>query len=219
MKVSGIIYQAPSFLKRVVHHLLRGLGAGFIGFAFIGIIFSFYPIVKEEISFKLHKPQKIGFGDLIRSPKAEELNLDPFFSIYIPKIDARAKVIPNVNAGEYYQYTKALEEGVAHAAGTNFPGQGKLIYLFSHSTDSPLNFIRYNATFYLVRKLEKGDRIIIYFMDQEYKYAVRDKVITQANDTSWFEDRGKGEILVLQTCDPPGTSFNRLVVEAARVEY
>ncbi len=219
MNRSGIIYQAPSFLKRALYHLLRAVGVGFIGFAMIGIIFSFYPILKEEVSFKLRKPVKIDFGDLITSPSAQELNLDPFFSIYIPKIEARASVVPNVNAGRYYEYTKALEEGVAHAAGTNFPGQGKLIYLFSHSTDSALNFARYNAIFYLVRKLEKGDRIIIYFMNKEYKYIVQNKAITEADDTSWFEDRGKGEVLVLQTCDPPGTSINRLVVEAIPVEY
>ena len=51
------------------------------------------------------------------------------------------------------------------------------------------------------------------------KYVVQDKVITDSLDTSWLIDQGKGEVLVLQTCDPPGTSLNRLVVEAVPVEY
>lgn len=219
MDRSGIIYQAPSKAKRGFYHLLRGIGAGLFAFAIVGVIFSFYPILKEEISFRLHKPSKIGFGDLIESPNASELGLDPFFSIYIPKIDARAKVIPNVNAGNYNQYTNALQEGVAHAAGTHFPGQGRLVYLFSHSTDTPLNFARYNAVFFLVRKLEVGDRIIVYFMGEEHKYVVTNKVITEASDTSWLTDKGDGERLVLQTCDPPGTSIRRLIIEAVPVDY
>lgn len=219
MNRSGIIYQAPSFLKRTSYRLLRGIGAGLFSFAIVGVVFSFYPILKEEIAFKMHKTPQISFGDLITTPSAEELNLDPFFSIYVPKIDAKANVIPNINAGNYNEYSNALQDGVAHAAGTNFPGQGKLVYLFSHSTDSPLNFARYNAVFYLVRKLEKGDRIVLYFMGKEHKYVVTNKVITEASDTSWLKDKGQGEKLVLQTCDPPGTTLKRLIIEAVPVDY
>jgi sortase A len=222
----GIIYQSgksprsgefnlrPKFLVRILYQLGRGIGAGFISFAVVGVIFSYYPVLKEEIAYKTHKPVKVGFGDLISNSKAEDLGLDPFFSIHVPKIGAKAKVLPNVNAGNYNEYTKALEEGVAHAAGTNFPGQGKSIYLFSHSTDSPLNFARYNAVFYLLRKLEKGDRVVLYFMGKEYTYIVEEKVVTEADDISWLKDMEDGERLILQTCDPPGTSLRRLIVTA-----
>lgn len=211
MPPRGIIYQTPGRTKRIVYHLLRGIGAGFIAFAIVGIIFTFWPIAKEELNYK---PQKIGFGDLLSMSQAESLGLDPYFSIYIPKINAKARVIPNVNAGDQTQYMEALSEGVAHAAGTNFPGQGKTIFLFSHSTDSPINIARYNAVFYLLRKLEKGDRIVIYFLGQEHDYIITDRFTTSADDTSWLKDDGNGERLILQTCDPPGTSWNRLLVIA-----
>lgn len=207
----------PKLAIRIAYHLLRGIGTGFIGFAIIGLIFSYYPVVKEELSYKFKKPVKIGFGDLMNKTQASDFGLDPYFSLYVPKINAKASVIPNVSAGDYRQYSKALEDGVAHAAGTNFPGQGKLVYLFSHSTDTPLNFVRYNAIFFLLRKLEKGDRVVLFFLGKEYKYIVEEKLVTEANDTSWIKDKGQGEYLVLQTCDPPGTSIRRLIVVARPV--
>lgn len=209
MKSHGIIYQAPGRGRSFFYHLMRSLGAGLVAFAIVALIFSFYPILKEELTYK---PQKIGFGDLMGRSQASDFGLDPYFSLYIPKINARAKIIPNVDAGNQTAYLNALTEGVAHAKGTNFPGQGKLIYFFSHSTDSPLNFARYNAVFFLLRKLEKGDRVIVFFMGQKHEYVVTDKYVTAPSDTSSITDSGRGEELVLQTCDPPGTSLRRLIV-------
>jgi len=207
----GEVSLAPKLIKRIVYHLLRGTGAGLIAFSIVGIIFSFWPVFKEEITYK---PHHTTFGDLIARSRAEDFGLDPYFSIYIPKINAKAKVIANVDAGKQTEYLDALSEGVAHAKGTNFPGQGKSIFLFSHSTDSPLNFVRYNAVFFLLRKLSPGDRVILYFMGQEHEYVVTDEFTTSADDTSWLSDKGQGERLVLQTCDPPGTSWNRLIIIA-----
>lgn len=217
MKPHGIIYQAPSLKKRITYQLLRSFGAGLIAFGFIGIIFSFWPIVSQEFLYTFGTKQQVEidkFAQIIGRSQAAELGLDPYFSIYIPKIDAKAKVIPNVDPGNPTDYLAALAQGVAHAKGTYFPGQGKTIYLFSHSTDSPIDIAQYNAIFYLLRKLNNGDRIIIYFLGVEHDYVVTDKFVTSANDTSWLKDDGSGERLILQTCDPPGTSWNRLLVIA-----
>jgi LPXTG-site transpeptidase (sortase) family protein len=208
---SGEVNLKPKLLARIAYHLLRGTGAGLIAFSIVGAIFTFWPIIKEEITYK---PHHIGFGDLLARSRAQDFGLDPYFSIYIPKINAKARVISNVDAGNQKEYLAALSGGVAHAKGTNFPGQGKSIFLFSHSTDSPLNFARYNAVFFLLRKLSAGDRVIVYFMGQEHEYVVTDEFTTSADDTSWLTDKGQGERLILQTCDPPGTSWNRLIVIA-----
>ncbi len=223
-KVPGVVYLRPGKVVKSVYKTGRLFGAGLITFAIVGILFSFWPIVKQEFLYNFGRKQEAElskFSEIINKPKAEELGLDPYFSIYIPKIDAKARVVANVDAGNPKSYLTALRSGVAHAAGTNFPGQGKTIYLFSHSTDSPVNIARYNAVFYLLGKLEKGDRVIIYFLGQEHDYVIADKFVTGAKDTSWLnpdsigvKDGGKGERLVLQTCDPPGTSWNRLIVVA-----
>ena len=218
---SGEVNLRPTLIKKIGFHLLRGFGAGVVAFAIVGIIFSFYPIVKEELIYRFGKKDQIAinyFGSLLANTQASDFGIDPYFSIYVPKINAKSKIIPNVDPGNAQEYLKALTQGVAHAKGTNFPGQRKEIYLFSHSTDSPLNFARYNAVFYLLGKLQKGDKIVISFMDKIYIYQVTDKVITSADDTSWLKDDGNGEKLVLQTCDPPGTSWRRLLIIAKPVK-
>ena len=229
MRPHGIIYQGNKLRShgecklhlglghRMAYHFLRTIGAGLVAFALVGVIFSFWPIAKAEFLYRFGLKEQVQidkYAEITGKSQAAELGLDPYFSIYIPRIDAKAKVIPNVDPGAPGDYLKSLSVGVAHAKGTNFPGQGKTIYLFSHSTNSPINIARYNAVFYLLGKLEKGDRVIIYFLDQEHDYVVTDKFITAANDTSWLKDDGSGERLVLQTCDPPGTSWRRLLVIA-----
>jgi sortase A len=228
----GIVYQSgksgnhsefrlhPSLPKRLVFHLARTLGAGLVAFAVVGLVFSFWPILQAEINYRIFgrsDSQTAEINTNMAEADAASLGLDPYFSIYIPKIDAKANVIPNVDTGNPSDYLAALKKGVAHAKGTNFPGQGKLIYIFSHSTDSPLNFVRYNAVFYLLNQMQKGDQIVIFFLNQEYEYQVTDEFVTSPNDTSWLKDEGNGEELILQTCNPPGTSLRRLLVVAKPV--
>lgn len=216
-KAFGEIKLSPSFGVRLVYHLFRGVGAGLLSFAVVGIIFSFWPIAREEFLYKFGTKEEIKvnkFAQIIGKSLASELGLDPYFSIYIPKINAKARVIPNVDAGAPSDYLEALESGVAHAKGTNFPGQGHSIFLFSHSTDSPINIARYNAVFYLLGKLEEGDTITIFFLKEEHKYVVEEKVIAEAGDTTWLADDGSGERLILQTCSPPGTTWKRLLIVA-----
>jgi len=42
------------------------------------------------------------------------------------------------------------------------------IFLFAHSTDAPWNIIRYNAVFYLLRELDAGDGIIVFFLGKRF---------------------------------------------------
>lgn len=237
----GIIYQSgrsgshseftlrPKLLVRIIYHLFRTAGFGFLAFAITGFLFTFYPILKEEFNYLTQPKEQVGgFGELISEALAEKtdeikketstLGINSYFSLNIPKIDAKANIVPNVGAGNFAEYSQALKEGIAHAKGTNFPGQGRAIYLFSHSTDSPLNFNRYNAVFYLLGRLNEGDKILVYFLDHKYAYRVDEKVVVPANDISWLNDKGLGERLILQTCDPPGTSLRRLLIIAVPLD-
>ncbi len=227
----GEIILAPSLFGRLVYTLGRGIGAGLIGFTVIGIIFTYGPIIKEEIYYAIlgqqNRIETSGFGRMLEfaeaekaervKEEAESFGVNSYFSIVIPKINAASEITANVDASNEKEYLEALKEGVAHAKGTYFPGQGKQIFLFAHSTDSPINVAKYNAVFYLLRKLEVGDRLVVFFADKKYEYEVEKKITTSAKDTSWFMDSGKGERLILQTCDPPGTTWKRLLVIAKPV--
>lgn len=136
------------------------------------------------------------------------------FGIVIEKINANARVIADVDPSNYKEYVRALQQGVAHAYGTNYPGEKGNVYLFSHSTDAPWNIVRYNAIFYLLRELEPGDRVIIFYKNRRYDYIVFDKNIVDPNDVKYLTAKYNDPVLTLQTCDPPGTLLHRLIIRA-----
>lgn len=140
--------------------------------------------------------------------------VDTNFGIVIEKINANSRVIDDVDPGNEKQYGQALLQGVAHARGTAYPGQKGNIYLFSHSTDAPWNIIRFNAVFYLLRELESGDRVVMFYQNQRYDYIVYDKQVVPSTDVSFLTNQYDQSVLTLQTCDPPGTLINRLIVRA-----
>lgn len=136
------------------------------------------------------------------------------YGIVIEKINANAKVIPNVNPAIERDYMAALAQGVAEAQGSTKPGENGNLYIFSHSTDAPWNIVRFNAVFYLLRELNEGDRITLFYQNRRYDYIVFNKTVARGDDISFLLNRYDKPVLTLQTCDPPGTILNRMVVRA-----
>ena len=172
---------------------------------------------EKSIEKKTDLVQGGGLGALLSGPKTHILiPKDTLFSILIPKIGANSKVIPNVDSSSEEGFLPLLQQGVAYAAGTVFPGMKGNIYLFAHSTDNFWNVGRYNAVFYLLKDLSKGDEVVVFFRDVRYNYVVYDTKIVDASDVSYITESQKGdkEILILQTCWPPGTTWKRLLVFA-----
>lgn len=212
------------------------LGILSLGIALISVVAYFIPVISSELKYATRNKsdvvvvkevdqealireqiaQGIEGAKLTEAIQAEALSygVDSQFSVVIPKIEAYARVVANVDTADEAGYRDALSQGIAHAAGTNFPGGGEGIFLFSHSTDYPYNVARYNAVFYLLRKLEKDDEVIVYFADKKHIYRVLDKIVVGADDVSWLTREYDKETLILQTCDPPGTTWKRLLVIA-----
>ncbi|KXK11241.1 MAG: Sortase family protein [Microgenomates bacterium OLB23] len=139
---------------------------------------------------------------------------DPNFSIIIPKLGANANVVANVDSANPDQYLPALEAGVAHAAGTKFPGERGHIYLFAHSTNTFTNVSRFNAIFYLLYKLEPGDEINVYYQGVRHTYHVTGKAIVDPSEVEYITRTSETETLTLQTCWPPGTIAQRMLIFA-----
>ncbi|MCL5432816.1 MAG: sortase, partial [Patescibacteria group bacterium] len=114
------------------------------------------------------------------------------------------------------EFLEILQKGVAHAKGTVFPGDLGNIYLFAHSTDNFWDVGRYNAVFYLLKDLAKGDDVVVFFQDRRHNYVVSETIIADPQDVSYLvngQETGE-EKLILQTCWPPGTTWKRLIVIA-----
>lgn len=220
--------------------------AGYLVFfaGLIGFVFMLGPLVKAEASYRIDRvlgvkrtvprivtsppqpasgsaePQSQGGPLNFSNVSASENNIIPVsteYGIVIEKINANARIIPNVNPGNEREYLTALQQGVAAALGSTLPGQPGNLYLFSHSTDAPWNIVRFNAVFYLLRELEPGDRVIIFYKNRRYDYVVFDKTIAKPDDVSYLTNKYEFPVLTLQTCDPPGTLLNRLIIRAKLV--
>lgn len=157
-----------------------------------------------------------GFSDLNQGAEILITPLSIEFGVVIPKIFANVAVTPNVNPADAQVYQSVLKQsgGVAHAAGSAFPNEDGTVYIFGHSTDSNVNVSRFNAVFYLLRKLEAGDIVLVYYQGQEYRYTVKYKKVADPTDLSDITDVAAPRRLVLQTCWPPGTTWKRLLIVA-----
>ena len=176
------------------------------GLLLVGLIYS--PVIREEVNYRFSS---------VKTPfqkNKEIIPLDKEFGLVIPKIDINVKVFANVDAQNPKEYLPLLAQGVAHAKGSLLPGQEGNVFIFAHSTNTPLNASRYNAVFYLLNKMEKDDEVFIYYQQEKHSYKVLEKKIISPEKLNDYLKTLKGETLTLQTCYPPGTTINRLLVTA-----
>lgn len=195
--------------KKRASYCLNLAGEIFILLSLLILFFIYGPATKEEIVYQARKTLIKNNSSL---KKLEPPNTQ--FSIVIPKIGASAPVFANVDPFNESEYLPILKKGVAHAKYSSLPGSFGNTYLFAHSTDAFYNVGRYNAVFYLLGKLEKGDEIDVYYNNRKFVYKVSDKKVVSAKDVFYLGNYGKFNTLTLQTCYPPGTTLKRLVVIA-----
>lgn len=203
---------------------LRWIGNFLVISSLAGAFLTFWPVVKAEFFYRKDRVQKTTYvvaGDqkpgvnLLGIERPLEITpLSTTFGIVIPKINANARVIDNIDAGDSKDYLAALKEGVAHAAGTAYPGEIGDTYLFAHSVGNFWEINQWNAIFYLLRELNPGDEVNIFYKDKRYVYIVYDKKIVEPNETGYLETITNFPRLTLQTCWPPGTTLKRLLVFA-----
>ncbi|OGH37831.1 MAG: hypothetical protein A3B44_01140 [Candidatus Levybacteria bacterium RIFCSPLOWO2_01_FULL_38_21] len=225
--------------------ILRAIGNFLVLFAIFGVLATFGPALYYEVSFKIVQARGIkytivdnqtsplgeilkkqksegsqgisgGFAQILAGPKEQILiPKDTDFSLLILRLGASAKVFPNIDSSNQNEFLPILQNGVAHARGTVFPGMQGNIYLFAHSTDNFWDVGRYNAVFYLLKDLKPGDDIVIFFENQRHNYAVTESRVVDAKDVSFITQAKTGkEQIILQTCWPPGTTWKRLLVFA-----
>jgi len=210
----------------VYRPIFKFVGKSLVVFAFSLIIMTFTPLMAAE--FKIHtdklgqltglkpSPQpKSGFAYLLDQ---EQLPAeDQRFQLIIPKLNIDSKILANIDPNNKDKYQPALQQGIAHSQGSGLPGEvgpTKTVYLFAHSTDVQANVVVYNAIFYQLKDLEENDRIIVWFWGKKFVYRVDKKEILAKNNTQYFQPQLEKDLLVLQTCWPPGTSLKQLVIVA-----
>lgn len=182
----------------MIGNVQKWVGNFLIAFSLLGLLFIYYPILKEFL-FPPH---------FTASQKAKIE-----FSIEIPSINVFSPIIANVDPFDSKVYLEKLKNGVAQAKGTGLPGDGRTMYLFAHSSDVPWRITRYNTAFFKLPFVKNGDKIIVRRNGKEYRYKIYDQKTVWPNEVSYLKN-DQGNILILQTCVPVGTSLQRLLVFA-----
>ncbi len=204
--------------------MLLALGIG-------GIVGPFIPEIRLESSFlvsslrkqvaqkqadakPLPKSVPIVFTPLVGPDGAPIVPVNKDFALIVPKIGVNAPVVADVDPTKYSAYDKALTQGVAHASTSFLPDADGTVYLFSHSTNYEWFVRDLNAVFYLMKNLEKGDTIVIIYKGKQYTYLISEKRVVSPRDTSYLVPVVGTRNLILQTCWPPGSTTQRLLIFA-----
>lgn len=211
------------------------IGLGLIALAFGGIVRSLLPTLTQELGYQLPRVASFvvkQFKEEKPLPTSVPMVFNPLmspdgsiitpvstdFSLIVPKIGINTTVMPAVDPTNQEEYSTALQDGVAHAATSFFPNENGAVYIFSHSTNYEWFVEDLNAVFYLLKNLNEGDLIVLIYKGTEYTYRLTEKRIVSPEAVSYMAPIEGKQMLILQTCWPPGSTTERLLVLADLVQ-
>jgi sortase A len=196
------------------HSLIFGLGVGTV-VVFV-MMFTFF---NERFITPFIRPSvNVSATPIIVDPNSNGPT-GPESKIIIPKINIEAPVVYDEPSIEEKAIQKALERGVVHYAITPEPGELGNSVIVGHSSGNILNSGKYKFAFLLLKSLDNEDTFIIQKDSKRYVYKVYKKFVTNPKDISVLDPPAdnKKAIMTLITCDPPGLSTNRLIIQAEQI--
>lgn len=196
--------------KHHIQSLLFGLSMGFVVVSIV--MFSFF---NERFIAPFITPSKTASASPIIIDPSQQVG--PEAKVIIPKINVDVPVVYDVGTNDEKAIQNALEYGVVHYPGTAVPGQNGNVVVVGHSSNNLLNKGKYKFAFVLLNRLQIGDTITMQYGGKRYVYKVYETVIVKPTDVGVLGPTDKTASLTLITCDPPGTSINRLVVKAEQI--
>jgi LPXTG-site transpeptidase (sortase) family protein len=201
---------------------MKILGYILIAIGVIILILIFWPVITANFKYEVDKMMGVNYSleidnDLIDIKDVKINPVNKTFSLIIPKINVNSAIFAEVDPTNSKEYLPILQKGVAQAKGSGYPDKPGNVFLFAHSTDAFYNVGKYNAVFFLIGKLETDDEIDIFYKNKRYIYKVVEKIVVSPEELSSYVVENTDEnSLTLQTCYPPGTSLNRLLVIAEK---
>ena len=220
----GVLFSNPGLTGWTIYYI----GSFLFLFSVLFLLYLYFPVGTSYLGYFINiksKPTKeqqaiLAKSNTVIEKQAVKAN---YFGIQIPKINATSMIAENVSPFDSQQYVGILNEGkIAQANTSSLPGAGKgsMTYLFAHSSQESLTTSRSNAVFYLLGELSKGDSVWVEHNGTRYLYKVYDKKIIKADDIQYlhYSDPSK-EVLILQTCWPVGTNWNRLLIFSELMAY
>jgi len=204
---TSLAADAPEvFLSRTRAHLkslLFGLATG--GVVILILMFGFF---NERFIAPFIQPSR----NSSNVPLIDASVISDAPELIVPKINLEVPVVYGVNTVNDEAVQNALESGVVHYADTADPGQDGNLVIVGHSSNNILNPGKYKFAFVLLHDLQPGDTFYIQKDGKRYTYQVYERKVVSPTDVSVLGPADKPATASLITCDPPGTSNNRLVI-------
>lgn len=196
------------------------------------LLFTYFDIIYSEVRYRVDGLLGVKYELETESIKIEDkkgsfssarniiiqpVNKD--FSIVIESINVNSPIVVDVPIIDKDSYLQSLKYGVAHASFSDYPNdENARIYLFAHSSTNFWELGRYSSVFNLLNKLKIGNEVNIFYKGKRYVYQV-EKLEYKKDfrvDETVYETIGPS--LTLQTCHPPGTTNNRLIVTSSLIK-
>lgn len=186
------------------------------------VLWLYWPVVIAETQYRFfwEKQTTPSVKEIIAATTASDsaslplMPVNQSFSITIPKLHISAPIIADVDSQNSQIYQRALQKGVAHAAGSSVPSASGTTFLFAHSSANQLIAQQYNAVFYLLNKMQRDDELLVYYNGSPYQYTVTKTQVVKPDEVSVLTQKSGPQQLVLMTCTPAGTTARRLLVYA-----
>jgi sortase A len=199
--------QAQQKAKQHFKSLLFGISTGVV--VLVIFLFGFF---NEMIIAPFIQPSRhVSATPIILSTDSIAASDTP--EVIIPKINVQIPIVYDSTSIDEASIQKNLEDGVIHYATTVAPGQQGNAAFFGHSSNNIFNKGKYKFAFVLLHEMVPGDIFYLTYNKTIYTYRVFDKRVVAPSEVSVLNNvPGKTATATLITCDPPGTSNNRLVV-------
>jgi sortase A len=197
--------------KQHLHSLFFGLGTG----AIVMLILLFGFLNERFIAPFITPSRAVSNTPIIVDPNSTAAG--PESEIIIPKINVEIPVVYDVDTVQEAAIQQGLERGVVHYASTPDPGQQGNTVIVGHSSNNIFNQGKYKFAFVLLNKLEIGDTFYLTKGGVRYAYKIYEKKVVAPTDVSVLGPTDKPATATLITCDPPGTSVNRLIVVGEQI--
>jgi sortase A len=198
---------------KAVHHiksLLFGLGLA----AMVGLVLTFTFFNEVFIAPFISPSHSVSATPIIG---AQSGPVGPEPKIIIPKINLEVPIVFDLTSVEEKVIQNALEDGVVHYATTPNPGEKGNVVIVGHSSNNILNSGKYKFAFVLLKRLEPEDTFFVQKDSVRYTYKVYKKEIVAPDTVSVLQTQERANTITLITCDPPGTSINRLIITAEQI--
>ncbi len=197
-----------------VKHHIKSLLFG-ISMSTLVLLITSFVFFNEAFVAPFISPGRTVSATPIIGTQSSEVGPEP--KIIIPKINLEVPIVYDLQTVEEVTIQNALEDGVVHYANTPKSGETGNSVIVGHSSNNIFNKGKYKFAFVLLKRLEAEDTFFVHRDGVRYTYKVYKKEIVSPDAVSVLNTQDRSNTITLITCDPPGTSINRLIIVAEQI--